>query len=75
MEVRCLLELDLGSEERVRNVNRYLEMDNGDHANSWAEGNVLKIECEAKGLMSMLHTLEDLMACLKVADEISDVED
>ena len=67
--------MDLGSAERALNVNRSLELDHGDHARSWVDGTVLKVECHAKGLMSLLHTIEDLMACLKVADEISDVED
>ncbi len=74
MEATCLLELDMGSEERAMNVNRSLELDHGDHAKSWVEGPVLKVECNAKGLMSLLHTVEDLMACLKVADEITDLE-
>jgi len=68
------LELDLGTEERARNVNRSLELDNGEHARSWVEGSVLKVECQARGLMSLLHTIEDLMACLKVADEMTEVE-
>lgn len=75
VEATCLLELDLGSEERASNVNRSLEMDNGEHARSWVVGSVLKVECQAKSLMSLLHTIEDLMACLKVAEEITDVED
>lgn len=75
MQATCLLELDLGSEERAFNVNRSLEMDNGEHARSWVDGSILKVECQAKTLMSLLHTIEDLMACLKVAEEISDVED
>jgi len=75
VEASCLLELDLGSEERARNVNRSLEMDNGDHARSWVEGPVLKVECQARSLMSLLRTMEDLMACLKVAEEITGVED
>ncbi|TFG56708.1 MAG: hypothetical protein E4H30_03225 [Methanomassiliicoccus sp.] len=74
MEATCLLELDMGSEERAMNVNRSLELDHGDHAKSWVEGPVLKVECKAKGLMSLLHTVEDLMACLRVADEITDLE-
>jgi len=74
VEATCLLELDMGSEERAMNVNRSLELDHGDHAKSWVEGAVLKVECKAKGLMSLLHTVEDLMACLKVADEITDLE-
>ena len=74
MEASCLLELDLGTEERARNVNRSLELDNGDHARTWVEGSVLKMECQAKSLMSLLHTIEDLMACLKVADEMTEVE-
>ena len=66
--------MNMGSEERARNVNRSLELDHGEHALSWVEGPVLKVECQAKSLMSLLHTIEDLMACLKVADEITDLE-
>ncbi len=66
--------MNMGSEERARNVNRSLELDHGEHARSWVEGPVLKVECQAKSLMSLLHTIEDLMACLKVADEITDLE-
>ena len=75
VQANCLLELDLGSEERAFNVNRSLELDHGDHARSWVEGSVLRVECQAKSLMSLLHTIEDLMACLKVADEMTEVED
>jgi len=75
VQASCLLELDMGSEERARTINRSLEMDNGDHARSWVEGQVLKVDCKAEGLMSLLRTIEDLMACLKVAEEITDVED
>lgn len=74
MDASCLLELDLGTEERAMNVNRSLELDNGEHARTWVEGSVLKMECQAKSLMSLLHTIEDLMACLKVADEMTEVE-
>jgi len=75
MEVSCPLELDMGSEERAGNVNRSLELDNGEHARSWVDGPVLKVECSSKTMMSLLHTIEDLMACLKVADEITDIEE
>jgi len=75
METSCLLELDMGSEERALNVNRSLELDNGEHAHSWVEGTVLKVECRSTALMSLLHTIEDLMACLKVADEITDIDE
>ncbi|MCG7844420.1 MAG: hypothetical protein MIO90_03205 [Methanomassiliicoccales archaeon] len=74
MEASCLLELDLGTEERALNVNRSLELDNDEHARSWVEGSILRMECRAKSLMSLLHTIEDIMACLKVADEMTEVE-
>jgi hypothetical protein len=74
VEASCLLELDMGTEERALNVNRSLELDNGEHARSWVEGSILRMDCQAKSLMSLLHTIEDLMACLKVADEMTEVE-
>lgn len=74
VEVTCLLELELGSEERARNVNTSIQLDNGEHARSWTEGNVLKVECRSKSLMALLHTIEDLMACLKVAEEMTEVD-
>jgi hypothetical protein len=64
----------MGNEERARNVNRSLKLDHGEHARSWVKGKMLRVECEASSLMSLLHTIEDLMACLKVADEITEVK-
>ncbi|MCX6651105.1 MAG: KEOPS complex subunit Pcc1 [Methanomassiliicoccales archaeon] len=74
MQASCFLELDMGTADRAKNVNRSLELDHGDHAKSWVEGSIIKVECEAKSLMSLLHTIEDLMACLKVANDITDLE-
>jgi len=74
VETSCLLELDMGTAEKARNVNRSIELDHGDYARSWVEGSVLKVECQANSLMSLLHTIEDLMACLKVANDITELE-
>ncbi|MCU0862057.1 MAG: hypothetical protein MUE65_07040 [Methanomassiliicoccales archaeon] len=70
MNVQCRLVLDYESEEQARNVARSISLDNGGYAEAKVEGSRLVITSSAASAPSMLHTLEDLMACLKVADQV-----
>lgn len=70
MQVSCRIELDYDSEEQARNVASSISLDNGKYAATEVRGSRLIIEATAPSAPSMLHTLEDLMACLKVADQV-----
>jgi tRNA threonylcarbamoyladenosine modification (KEOPS) complex Pcc1 subunit len=68
MTVRCKIELELKDEEAAKAVLRSIELDNGPYASAEVNGGTLVITAEAKSMPSMLHTLDDLLACVKVAE-------
>ncbi|MDD1756559.1 MAG: hypothetical protein LUQ39_06975 [Methanomassiliicoccales archaeon] len=70
MQVDCRIELEYESEEQARNVASSISLDNGKYASTEVVGRRLIITSSAPSAPSMLHTLEDLMACLKVADQV-----
>ncbi|MDD1747257.1 MAG: hypothetical protein LUQ16_05805 [Methanomassiliicoccales archaeon] len=70
MQVECRIELEYESEEQARNVASSISLDNGKYASTEVVGRRLIITSSAPSAPSMLHTLEDLMACLKVADQV-----
>jgi hypothetical protein len=68
--IECAIEIDYDSEEQARNVARSISLDNGKYADSQVHGNKLIVRCNASSTPSMLHTIEDLLACIKVADQL-----
>ncbi|HUL39039.1 MAG TPA: KEOPS complex subunit Pcc1 [Methanomassiliicoccales archaeon] len=70
MRVECRIEIEYGSEAQARNVASSISLDNGKYAQTEVVGKRLLITSSAPSAPSMLHTLEDLMACLKVADQV-----
>jgi tRNA threonylcarbamoyladenosine modification (KEOPS) complex Pcc1 subunit len=70
MSVTCKIEIDFRSNEDASSVLKAIELDNGQYASANVVGNVLELSANAKSMPSMLHTLEDLLACIKVADGV-----
>jgi hypothetical protein len=70
VKVDCRIELEYESEAQARNVASSISLDNGKYADTEIQGRKLIITSSAASAPSMLHTLEDLMACLKVADQV-----
>lgn len=70
VQVECRIELEYESEAQARNVASSISLDNGKYASTEVLGRKLIITSSAPSAPSMLHTLEDLMACLKVADQV-----
>lgn len=71
MSVECEIEMDLESEEQARAIMKAIELDNGPYAKASVDGRTIRLECEARSMPSMLHTLEDLLACIRVAEEMT----
>ena len=70
MSVDCRIVLSYPDERFAEMVLGAIEQDNGVHARSWVEGSNLILEASAQSESSMLHTLDDLLSCVKVAEEI-----
>lgn len=73
MSVKCRIEIDLKSAEQAESIRRAIELDNGPYASAEVQGSVLVLTADAKSMPSMLHTLEDLLACVKVASEMTEL--
>ncbi len=71
VSVECVIEMDLESEAQARAILKAIELDNGPYAKASVDGKTIHIDCESKSMPSMLHTLEDLLACIRVAEEMT----
>jgi len=68
--VRCNMELLFPSEEEAERVHRSVSLDNAGYVSSALKGNAIVAEAEAQTLMSLLHTVDDFLACMSVAQKI-----
>ena len=71
VSVECDIEMDLESESQAQAILKAIELDNGSYAKASIDGKTIRLVCEAKSMPSMLHTLEDLLACIRVAEEMT----
>lgn len=70
MGVECELTLEYPSKREAEIILRAIEEDNEDFAAARVEGNRVIIRAATHSEDSMLHTLEDLLSCVSVAEEI-----
>ena len=66
---RCVLEVAYPSEARARAVHGALAPDNATFVRARCEGPRLIAEAAADTPLALLHTLEDYLACLAVAEK------
>lgn len=68
--VRCRLEFRYESGDLATKVLRSVEQENVPYVSARVEGTRLISDAEADSLMSLLHTLDDYLACISVAEEM-----
>jgi len=68
--VRCSLHIQFASETDAERVHRSVELDNEGYVESKLDGATMSALIEAESLKSLLHTLDDFLACVGVADRI-----
>ncbi len=68
-----MLSLDMRFEypdaKAAETVMRSLDPDNDGYVESFLEGNVLRFRIEADNAGSLRNTADDLLACIKIAEE------
>jgi len=67
------LRLAFASEDEARRMADALAPENGRHLRVRVEGNVLVAEADADAPLSLLHTLDDALACLSAAEKAARV--
>jgi tRNA threonylcarbamoyladenosine modification (KEOPS) complex Pcc1 subunit len=69
-KVTCKLRLEFGTPEDAEKVHRSVALDSQGYLTSGVEGRAIVAEIHADSLNSLLHTLDDLLACTGVAERI-----
>jgi len=70
MMVRCRIELEYPSNEEAERIQKSIELDNDEHLKSDARDNLIVAVAEASSLGSLLHTLDDFLSCVSVAEAV-----
>ena len=68
--VRCVIELEYPSEDVARRVHRSVSLDNEGYLVSEVRGSFISAIVEADSLSSLLHTLDDFLSCVGVAEGV-----
>ena len=71
MEVECKLILDFKDNIQAENIYKAVTIDNNGFIESHVEDNKIIANIKSKSITSIIHTLDDYLACVSVAEKIS----
>jgi tRNA threonylcarbamoyladenosine modification (KEOPS) complex Pcc1 subunit len=66
--IRCEIVLEYESEEKAVSIYRSVEPENSGYVKGKLEGRKILFEVSAKDALSVSHTINDLLACVKAAE-------
>jgi len=72
MDVSCELIIDFEDSEKAKTVLKSIKVDDFNYVNSTINNKMLKATIKAKSISSLIHTLDDYLACISVAMKIVD---
>jgi len=70
MKVLCTITLEFENSEKAKKVLRSIQADDQGFVKSSVKGKTLEAVVESKSVASLLHTLDDYLACVSVAADI-----
>ncbi len=70
MRAMCTITLEFEDAQKAKKVLRSIQADDQGFVTSTLKGKTLEAVIESKSVPSLLHTLDDYLACVSVADEI-----
>jgi len=70
MKATCDVVIEFDDAKKVRTILKSIEVDNLDFVKSKAKGKRLEAHIESKSVSSLIHTLDDYLACVSVAEKI-----
>ncbi len=70
MKVSCKLEFSYESEEEAKAVLKAVEVDNEEFVKTSLEGKKLLSKVESDSIPSLIHTLDDYLACVSIAERV-----
>ena len=69
MRVKCKLMLEYDSNEKAARIEEALKPDNEFFVKTGVTRNVMEAEVESSSISSMLHTMNDFLSCLALAEK------
>ena len=72
MDVACEIVIEFDDIDKAKTVLKSIEVDNFDFINSKVIGKKLEATIKATSVSSLLHTLDDYLACVSVAMKVVD---
>jgi hypothetical protein len=70
MKISCKMEFDYESEEEAMAIARAVEVDNYEFVKTTLEGKKMVSIAESDSIPSLIHTLDDFLACVGVAEKV-----
>ena len=74
MEISCKLILDFKDSKQAKTVYKAVTIDNDGFIESHIEDNKIIAYIKSKSITSLTHTIDDYLACISVAEKISNRE-
>lgn len=72
MKVKCEVVVEYDDAQKAGTVLKSIKVDDLDFVRSRADGKRLEACIESNSVSSLLHTLDDYLACVSVAEKILD---
>ena len=72
MKACCNVVVEFDDAKKAENILKSIEVDNFDFVKTKIKGKALEAMIESKSVSSLIHTLDDYLACVSVAEKVSD---
>jgi hypothetical protein len=70
MNIKCDISIEYDDVKKAEKILKSIEVDNINFAESQINGKRLETHIESNTISSLLHTLDDYLACVSVADKV-----
>lgn len=70
MKITCKLEFSYDSKEEAETIAKAVEVDNYQFVKTTLDGKRIISMAESKSIPSLIHTLDDFLACVGVAERV-----
>ena len=72
MKTSCEITIEYDSAKKAETVHKSIEVDNFEFVKTKVEGKKLNATIKSNSVSSLIHTLDDYLACVSVAEKIVD---
>ena len=72
MKIQCTITLDYDSMKKAQTVFRATKIDDMDFVRSTNKGKQVKATIASTSVPSLLHTVDDYLACVSIAENVVD---